>query len=203
VGKQGGMASRIRIRIDDVLKESSAWGGNRGPEERFAQVCRWVSQADVDFVPTILCLDIQRYPSTIEAIKHSTLSGRMAPAIHGWEHIDYNSLSEIDIRSHLKKCMDWFHDYLWYEPTVWCTPWGAESEKLTAVASEFKLIVEGTGAQVEPGKWLEKARGGILYPNIMWHWWERGQKLLKVVQVIKYGSYDSAVENREDLFNAR
>jgi peptidoglycan/xylan/chitin deacetylase (PgdA/CDA1 family) len=140
------------------------------------------------------------FPSTVDRIKHDAIDGIIKPAIHGWEHIDYNALSDKDVREHLSNCISWFRDYLWYTPTLWCTPWGADSPKLREIAGEFGLTVEGTAGWVEPGEWLQHAREGRLDPRLMWHWWERGQKLLKVVEVIKAGSYKEAAKTRLDLF---
>ena len=197
------MADRINIRIDDVLTESKQWAGKRGPKERFLQMSRWVHQAGnkVQYTPTILVEDIAKYSEVIEYIKHSTAEGKMAPALHGYQHIDYGSLPDQIVKDHLSKSLDWFHDYLWYTPSVWATPWGAYTNRLKDLAWEFSLKLEGVQGLHSPGSWLDVARKeGFCSSPVFDHWWVRGQKLLRVVEVIKAGSYDIAKENRPDIF---
>ena len=191
----------LRIRIDDVLSANSSC--RKDPEKRFAQISRWLAQTDkIIHVPTILVTDIQKYPATIEAIRQQVQDGKIFPELHGWEHVDYNKLDDLEIARHLFKSMDWFEKTLGFKPTIWATPWGAESERLSKIGRSFGLKVEGVGACWEPGQWLSEARRLDTPPmgmTVMDHWWNSGLKLLRISAVIQANSYQEAVIARPDL----
>lgn len=189
----------LRIRVDDVLVKNSSFVGS--PQKRFKQISRWLEQSNhIIHVPTILVKDIQHYPDTVEFIKIKITENKMFPELHGWDHVDYNKLDEKSIHEHLDKSMNWFNDTLKFLPKVWATPWGAESEKLTKLASQYNLIVEGTGQCIEPAHWLRLAREhNVLRTDItvMEHWWNRGLRLLRIAHVMNYGSYETARQHEE------
>ena len=192
----------LRIRIDDVLvKESSC---RKDPQKRFAQICRWLEQTPhIKHVPTILVEDIQKYPETIELIKLKTSQGKMFPELHGWEHVDYNKLTETEIAKHLFKSIRWFENMLGIRPTIWATPWGAEGEKLSILAGDFGLTVEGVASCWDPGKWLNetsKQDSPIMGVTVMDHWWTTGLRLLRISAVVQHNSFSLAKEKRYDLW---
>jgi peptidoglycan/xylan/chitin deacetylase (PgdA/CDA1 family) len=195
----GGIMDQLRIRIDDVLVHSKEWNA----DERFAQVTRWLEKTPlIRHVPTILVQDIKEYPKTLDLVIEKTKEGKMFPELHGLTHIDYNKLDEVVVRQHLEKSVDWFEKNLGFKPKVWATPWGAEGEKLTKVAGEFGMIVEGVGSCVSPGQWLAEARKHSILSmehTVMDHWWTRGLRLLRIAHVLSYGSYAEAAKN-EDIF---
>jgi predicted deacetylase len=192
----------LRIRIDDVLVHSKGYN----PDDRFAQISRWLEQCPrIKQDPTILVKDIQAYPTTVEAIRQKVQEGKMFPELHGWEHVDYNKLDDLEVARHLFKSMDWFEKTLHVTPKIWATPWGAESERLSKIASSFDLKVEGVGATIAPGQWLAEARkqkNMIMDQTVMDHWWQRGLRLLRIATVINCGSYEEAAKTRKDLWEA-
>lgn len=197
----------LRIRIDDVLVANSTC--RKPAEKRFAQICRWLEQTpQIQHVPTILVKDIQAYPTTVEAIRQKAQEGKMCPALHGWEHVDYNKLDDLEVARHLFKSMDWFEKTLQVTPKIWATPWGAESERLSKIARSFDLKVEGVGDCWTPGDWLREAQSGQLCKEeyvptnitVMEHWWTSGLKLLRISAVVQAGSFRAAVAAREDLW---
>lgn len=192
----------LRIRIDDVLTENSSC--RKDPEKRFAQICRWLEQTDkIQHVPTILVRGIQKYPATVEALYQKVQEGRVFPELHGWDHIDYNNLDDTEVARHLFKSVDWFEKTLKFKPTVWATPWGAESERLSKIGRSFGLTVEGVKDCWTPGDWLREAKKLDTPPTnltVMEHWWVSGLKLLRISAVVQAGSFTGAVEARPDLW---
>lgn len=191
---------QLRIRIDDVLLKDSSFEGN--PEARVRKISRWLNKSSkILHVPTILVKDIQSFPSIIDFIVKETYEKRMFPALHGWEHVDYNKLSEAEIAKHLDRSVQWFEKTLGFRPSLWATPWGAESSKLSKVASDFGMIVEGVGSCIGPAQWLNQSKSGNLdlSVTVMEHWWKKGSRLLRIAHVLNYGSYEEAARN-EDVF---
>lgn len=196
------------IRIDDVLTTSSQWSGRRGPEQRCSQVIRWLSDDDINpkivLMPTIVVSDIQNFPQTIETLRHLGFSGKVNLQLHGYEHIDYNAQPEKLIKEHIEKSLQWFKDTLWTEPTIWATPWGADSEKLRSICNEYNLVLDGVKDYLDPGGWIKAAKINFREAhqnlNIMDHWWCRGLKLLRVAEILRYESYQEAAKARSDIF---
>lgn len=180
------------IRVDDVLVESAQWSGRRNAPYRFAQIHRWLCKSKkIMHMPTLICFTLQNFPDTVKLIQQETLEGRMNPQLHGWEHINYNALSEFDIKIHLDKSITWFKENLGKEPLIWCTPWGSVSEKLEKCAKTFGLEIQGTSGLLEPLLWLKNyenessetlsnlIENNMCY-NILAHWWERGGRLDRI-----------------------
>ena len=201
----------IRIRCDDVMVESSSFSRERSIN-RIIQITRWMDkspQGYFNFIPTILVEEMEHWPEVIDLIRHNTMAHKMSPQIHGFQHIDYASVDKQTIREHLKKCLVWFKDYLNYEPTTWATPWGAWTKEMEEVANEFHLTVETTAVTMPIGSAIDyiKARGVEEFrysnPTILIHWWEKGLKLLRLTEIVRYGSYKAAQQERPDLFKER
>jgi hypothetical protein len=196
----------LTVRIDDILGTSSQWQGRRNPPYRFAQISRWLAQTEnITHMPTIVVQEIKSWPETINLIRDEAAEGRMSPQIHGWQHIDYNKLGEAEIERHLDQCLEWFSRELSYRPCIWATPWGAESPKLTHCASKFSLEIQGVKKVATPGGFIEWSKTHNVNDwdssiPAFCHWWNRGNRLLKIVEIVKYGSYREATKQRPDLF---
>lgn len=197
----------IKLRIDDILNQSSAFSPERS-EHRFRQKHRWITQVPgkIIHVPVIIVKDIEKFPAVIEFIKEETKEGRMSPQIHGLEHIDYGTLSLITIEDHLKQCLEWFDEKLNVKPTTWCTPWGGWSYNMKKAADKFYLDVETTHPTIKPSRAIELCKDiGVdnlvkNNPIVLDHWYDKGLNILRLVEIVKYGSYPEAAENRPDLF---
>jgi len=191
----------IRIRIDDVMCDSSQYSKGRDKAiARFEQMHRWFTQAPnkILHVPTIIVKDIQEYPETICLLKREVKQMRMFPQIHGYEHLDYNKLTEEEIKNHLELCIEWFQDVLEFHPTIWITPWGSESEMLSRVARSLFLQVEGVRHCITPGVAVkvakEKGIDALNGRTVMEHWWKKGLNLLRLSDIARLGSYEAAVK---------
>ena len=189
----------IRVRIDDVFVDSSAFTDEKAIA-RFKQIHRWIIQVPdkAIHIPTILVTEIQNYPEVIKFVKEETAEGRMSPQLHGFEHIDYAKLPESEIKDHLEKSIEWMDKNLDVQPTTWCTPWGGYNQTMQNAADACYLTVETTGGTLSPGKAVKTATDhgpDVLIRNhrtIMAHWWERGLQILRLVEIVKYGSYTEA-----------
>lgn len=165
--------TKINVRDDDILIPSSAYSD---PLDRFKEVHDIIC-FDEKFlhVPAILCADIEKFSDAINFIERETKEGRMAPELHGWNHIDYGKMTEKEIDEDLSKCLDWFNKALKLTPKLFYTPWAGESEIISSVSK--KLGLEAVGGKknfIEPHKYLNK-----LYPlepgcTIAMHWWKNG-----------------------------
>lgn len=157
-------------------------------------------------MPTILVTETdEHFPQIIPWLEEETKEGRMSPQIHGYAHVDYNKLSPEEIREHLEKCLTWFDEHLQFQPTIWATPWGATSDKISKAAREFSLTVQGVTEVVAPDAALRAVQQlGISCLHgevIMEHWWQKGLRILRLVECLKYGSYEAARKARDDLFS--
>jgi peptidoglycan/xylan/chitin deacetylase (PgdA/CDA1 family) len=188
----------VRIRIDDVMWDSSEYPSREKAIRQFTKIHRWTTQTSlVTHIPTILVEDIQKYPEVITLVEQETKEGRMSPELHGYHHIDYCSQPEDVIEEHLEKSFKWFRETLDIEPTIWCTPWGGTNKKIEDIAKKHHLTVETTHNTVSPGiavKVMKRNPAGMFGHTIMDHWWKRGLQLLRVVDILKYGSYEEAKE---------
>jgi peptidoglycan/xylan/chitin deacetylase (PgdA/CDA1 family) len=193
----------IRIRIDDVMCESSE-GKYKSPEKatnKFKSIHEWTQRSEaLSHVPAIIVSEMERYPEATEFIKEKTALGEMSPQVHGWEHINYEELSEEEISKHINMCLEWFSDVLNYQPTIWITPWGSTgSPEMKSVAKKLYLTIEDTRFCLDPSKAVAACKK-FNTPNflhgqtIMEHWWRRGLHLLRVAEIVRHGSYTKAVE---------
>ncbi len=91
-----------------------------------------------------------------------------------------------------------------YQPTVWCTPWGATSEKMETAAHGLGLELETTYNTLTPGKaiGLSSSFGVKVLENktVMDHWWKRGLNVSRLVKIIGCGSFEQAAEENPELF---
>lgn len=196
----------IRVRLDDVLINSDPMGGRE--LQKFQKHVNWAYQAPDHFTvaPAILCTEIQQFPDCIEYLKDEIQSLRMFPDLHGWEHIDYSKLTTDEIKNHLTKSIEFFNKHFGVLPTRWCTPWGADSKSIRQAAREFNISVETTSLPViDQGKAVNVVRNfNSIQPLtdkvIMVHFWERGLKLYRIVQVAKYGSWTAAAAAQPEYF---
>jgi hypothetical protein len=128
----------IYVRDDDVLM----YDKNKDKAlRRFIKVHEKIRQLPdlLIHVPTIVVKDTSRNTEVIDYLKNETEAGRMAPEIHGWNHIDYGKLDYKTVRKHLQKCKTWMLDSLGVEATKWYTPWGASQEHLHKAAKDEGL----------------------------------------------------------------
>ena len=195
----------IRIRIDDVMWHSSAFTNERA-ENRFKQIHRWICQQpdSMIHIPTILVTEIQDFPNIIELVRQETLEGTMSPQLHGYEHISYGELDQDVIEDHLDKSMVWFGENLGIEPSIWATPWGGTSDTMVAAASKYCLEIETVNSAYPYnfGKAIEIAKDkgvqALHNETVFGHWWNKGLKLLRLVEIVKYGGYEEAIKGRKD-----
>lgn len=192
----------IYVRNDDVLMGSSSW---TRPFLRFKEIHEWICEVPefVLHVPTILTTDIQEFPEAVEYIREETKQKRMSPQLHGVKHIDYGKLSYDEVVYDLETGKEWMQKSLGLTPTRWYTPWGAgeaqgqEYLRQAATAANMEMvtcaninkmvgrygIVQQFRDGHEPRKFLEGK-------EIFMHWWERGERLYRILTAIKKGFWD-------------
>lgn len=190
----------IYIRDDDILVSSSSW---KNPFGRFKQIHEWTLQSEkVLHVPAILVTEIQQFPQAVEYIKEETKTGNMKPQLHGLKHVDPGKQKFKEIREDLKIAKEWMVGVLGVRPTIWYTPWGAgeargqeyiweaanlENLEMRSCKNVFKLNGRYGVAQLlreghDPIKLLDGK-------DIIFHWWERGNRLNRVIKSIEKGSW--------------
>lgn len=176
----------IYIRDDDVLLPSSGWPD---PPSRFKFVHEIIVEGGGKFlhIPTILCGQIQQWPETVRFIRDETEEGRMAPQLHGWEHIDYAKLSRVEIEHDLTKCIRWMQDNLGVRPTKFYTPWGANASHIYEVGQELELdIVDCSNIIIPKTIWndLDSSYDKYNEKEIFIHWWEGMGRLKDIVKAL-------------------
>jgi hypothetical protein len=187
----------IRVRNDDVLRPSSDWKGREF--ERLKRVHSWISEFPKDFihVPTVVVSDIIQFPEAVEFVVEETKEGRMAPEVHGLEHIDYCHCTEEVITDHMNQCLEWFDKTLSVTPTRFYTPWGGWNQRtadivaksgLTTIGVDTNWSLENVCARLGAGGLIEDIHGN----EIFMHWWKRGIRLKRVAMAVKYGSWAAA-----------
>lgn len=170
---------KIRVRDDDVLVGSATY------KNVFARFCR-IHEIIVNnggiHVPAILCNSIMEFPECIEFIRHEAMEGRMIPELHGWDHIDYGTLSRNELNVNLAKCTQWFEDYLWVKPSIFYTPWGANSALIKKVAQNHALTVIDCSNITKPFQIVDnyeryRLNAEVLgQPELTIHWWEKSDR---------------------------
>jgi len=194
----------IYLRDDDVLVSSSS----KNEFARFKQIHEWtVGIPNLIHVPTILVTEIQGYPECIEYIKEETAQRRMQPEFHGMSHIDYKKLSKREIRNHLMQGRDFIRQQFNWEPTLWATPWGAESIYLKEAAEEQDFILQNCTTDVIS---IENATAGLKNGTlkledldekyIFFHFWKRGLRVKRISETVRHGSWAAAAKANPDLF---
>jgi len=198
----------LRIRCDDYMVNSTEFIRERAIK-RIIQLHKWMDQAPqgyFNYIPTVIVGEMDNWPEITELLKHETAANKISPQIHGYMHINYTDLDKTVIREHLQKCIDWFNSALKYQPTIWATPWGAWTQEMEEIAAEFQLTLETTAPTMPIGQCIDlcKTTGveTVRYnsPLVLIHWWEKGLKLLRLTEIVRYGSYDLAKRSRPDLF---
>lgn len=187
------MHDEITVRIDDVMWNSSAWTKERA-ERRFQSQCRHIlsTNGKVVCMPTILVRDIQDFPDTINYLSKHLDS--IVPQLHGYEHINYSSISKKEIDNHLRLAIRWFQDTWGYNPTIWATPWGGANKDMHSVAHDHGLKIQTTSGTITLNEAIKSIRAGTIpSKTIMIHWWEKGTRLLQMCDIIRLG-LDIAIE---------
>jgi hypothetical protein len=197
----------IRVRNDDVLRESGDWVNRE--VERLTRVHAWISEFPDDFlhVPTIVVNDIVKFPEAIEFVQEETKKGLMVPEVHGLEHIDYCSMTRPVIIDHLSQCLEWFDKTGLPTPTRFYTPWGGWNQKTADAAATLGLetigvdknwTLEAVCARLGAGELVEDIHGN----EVFFHWWNRGIRLKRLAMAVKHGSWAAAkvAEDSKEFF---
>jgi peptidoglycan/xylan/chitin deacetylase (PgdA/CDA1 family) len=197
----------IYLRDDDVLVGSS---GHEDSFKKFQQVHRWICETDkLLHIPAILVTEIQAYPECIAYIKEETRKGRMSPEIHGYKHIDYGKLSYDEVVDHLRRCKNFIGEQFDITAKTWYTPWGANSPTLQQASAECGLIlVDCSNLNKLNGRYgvIQEAKEGkniaklFDKKEIFYHWWQGGLRLKRMVEILKHGSIEAAMEHTEGIF---
>jgi hypothetical protein len=199
------MKGVIGVRNDDILITSSDWGN---PFLRFKEIHEWIQEVTVYpvmHVPTILTEDIQQFPECVEYIKYETEEGRMDPQLHGVTHTDPGSFGYDGLIEQLKIGKGWMEDNLGVTPTRYYTPHGAGEavgqEWLWKASTKCKLeMITCDGYYKMNGRFgvvqiLKEGKDPIEFLDgneIFMHWWNRGQRLQRILKAIEAGSWEAA-----------
>lgn len=198
----------IYVRDDDVLIGSSA---HSDPLARFKMIHGWITETPgLLHVPAILkhhviaegSPGILGFPGAIEYIREETQEGRMRPEIHGLEHVNYAALDKDVIAAHLREMKDFLFETWDVEATKWYTPWGANAPHLYEAASEeFLELVDCSKINKLRGRHgiIQRLKDGhgldwLQEDEVFMHWWEGGVHLRRLVETVKHGSWEAAVE---------
>lgn len=210
--------SILKVRDDDILVHSRQYKAREF--DRFKDKHEVICKSDkLLHVPAILVSEIQDFPQCVNYVKSETIAGRMHPELHGYKHVDYAALAEFEVIEHLEQSLEWFTQTFNFLPTKWYTPFGAgvnaQGIHLVEIAKRFNLTLVGVyGAhneypEVQVSKELttimREIREGKSFNQIclenedtMYHWWARGSRLERLVEVSIYGSWsDAAIFNKE------
>lgn len=196
----------LRIRDDDVLVNSS---GFKDIPTRFKQYHSWFKPAygKVLHVANILCYDIQQFPESIEFIKEEFKLGHLEPQIHGWRHDRYHLMSFTEVVDNLRRCQEWFATTFNTNASIFYTPWGASESHLWEAAATVGLELRDTSNTHKPGEMLSALRRPEMYTfdklnekEVLSHWWERGQRIERIISCYVHGSYLEAKNNEPELF---
>lgn len=189
-----------RVRIDDVMWSTSDKTMVGKEVQKFQKYVRWCQNTNITVVPAILCNDIEKFPECIVWLKDEIEKGKLVSCdLHGWEHVDYGSMSLFEIREHLEKALTWFETVKLPLPIRWVTPWGANSPAMQQAATEFDIIIEDTTHPVIDQAVADSQLRITRDPDIlkdkvlMCHWWDRGLRLYRICQVLYYNSVAEAI----------
>src|SRR3990167_1209096 len=211
----------LLVRDDDILVHSREFAGREFDRFKGAHELLCQAPGKLLHAPAILVSEIQDFPQCIEYVQTETIAGRMQPELHGYKHIDYASLSIDEVREHLQKCIEWYYSTFNMFPSNWYTPFGAGADSrgffLNDIAKEFELTLYAVDTQsneiksVKASRQIEHTmrdlRAGMSfneyctrYEDTMWHWWARGSRINRLVEIAKYGSWNDASVFNKDLF---
>lgn len=190
----------IYVRDDDVLVNSSAYTDKRKtPLERFKQIHRWICDTPkLLHVPTLVVEPLMSHPEAVKFIREETEMGRMAPEIHGFQHIDYGKLSQDEIIADLMTCKEFLRREIGVEAKKWYTPWGANTPIMQQSASLCGLELVDCSGINPPSVVMQRATAGenieifMDEEEIFIHWWERGMRLKRIIEILKHGSIVAA-----------
>lgn len=195
----------IRVRTDDVLVHSEPMQGKEF--EKWRKHHLWTLESPQFYhTAAILCSEIQQFPHAIEYIRDEIRGGNLYLDLHGWEHIDYTKLAYSQILEHLEKSFEFMEKEFRCLPIRWATPWGASSEAILEACAKFGLKWEGTSDPVIDQKLAyqivmeQKSTKALHGKTIMVHWFERGLRLFRMVQVEKHGSWEAAAIANPEYF---
>lgn len=204
----------IRVRTDDILVTSEPMKGREF--QKFVKHHMWVLAAPELFyhTPNILVRPVQQFPECVDYLVNEQKEGRLRCDLHGLVHdpMDskgnqgYSFLAVKEIEQHLEECFDWFDKTFDEVPIRWCTPHGSNSPMMQEAANKFDLIIEGVDYPVidqkvaEPLVRKHKSIKPLEDRVIMVHYWERGLRLFRIVQVAKHGSWEAAKKVYPDYF---
>lgn len=166
---------KIYVRDDDVLLPSRVYADPLG---QFVKVHELCEKYGAMHRPAILCGEIMKYPTAIEYIRHKIRDGSMEPQLHGWYHVDYAKMTELELRNDLTKCAGWMQDYFWRTPTIWYTPWGGNTPLLTSIAASLGMqLVDCSVARhfeihkIKSREQYDTIPVGDLPRELFIHWW--------------------------------
>ncbi len=165
------------------------------PLNRFKEVheliCRYPFAVHV---PTLLTLELNKYPEAITFIRRETNEGRMAPQYHGQLHIDYADLTVEAILRDYKEGQEWFERHLGCKFDTHYTPWAAgfagskRGPHIQTAADIAKVRLVATKKLLEPEHIIDDADatktkyGG---QEIFIHWWAGIGKLEKALNKLR------------------
>ena len=208
----------LLVRDDDILVHSREFNGREF--DRFKGAHDLICQAGGKLLhaPAILVSEIQDFPQCIDYCKAETDAGRMQLELHGYQHVDYASLSPAEVSEHLDKSLEWFNLTFNKLPTRWYTPFGAGADErgafLNDISSAFGLTLYGVDTERPQSSGVKitqqithtvrDLRNGLSFDDLcsvrddtLYHFWQRGSKLERLVEVAKYGSWaDAAIFNK-------
>jgi peptidoglycan/xylan/chitin deacetylase (PgdA/CDA1 family) len=190
----------IFVRDDDVLVNSSGYTDKRKtPLERLKQIHRWICDTPkLLHVPTLVVEPLMAHPEAVKFIREETEAGRMAPEIHGFQHIDYGKLKKDKVIVDLMVCKEFLLKEIGVEAKKWYTPWGGNSSTLRQCASQCGLELIDVSDINPPSAIMRRANAGenievfMEGKEIFVHWWERGMRLKRIIEILKHGSVEAA-----------
>lgn len=173
----------LRVRDDDVFIRPNF--------EKFKITHETILDfTNVLHVTAIVC-DSQWEPSVLGYIKREADRGAIEIQLHGWSHIDYALLTEDEVRSHFTQSFDWLRCTFGVQPTIWYTPWGANTPMLERVSTEFGMKLVDCSNVQQSHKLIEALRSRHrnayiekfhAHGEVMCHYWEsRSRKSLREV----------------------
>ena len=189
-----------RVRIDDVLVQTSDAKIVGRELQKFQKHINWCIDAGLYVVPNILCQDLAKFPDCIAYLREQKNEGVLDTFdLHGWDHGPYDTRSFKTVLEHLKLGIDWIETNLEVTPFRWVTPHGSISRVMEDAADVVGLVIETTVVPVID----QRAADGELKRTkdltfldgrvIMSHWWERGLALYRLSKCLQYGSVQAAI----------
>lgn len=110
--------------------------------------------------------------------------------LHGWEHAEYDKMTQTDIADHLQKSLDKSMELFGKTPTVWYPPWNRRNEDMETVAKAFGLEISNESYDI--WRFLRETRSGeYAGTTFYYHLWKNDEyslldEALNVVAEKKY-----------------